>query len=219
MNLTERYDRALAWASELHRDQRRKGSDVPYLTHLLSVSSLVVEHGGDEDQAIAGLLHDSIEDVGVTDDQIVDRFGDRVARIVRECTDADTVPKPPWLERKRAYIAHLGETESDVLIVSLADKFHNATSLAEDVDRVGEDYFDLFKGRADGIRWYYRRLADVFERRVDELPARIVDGRLAANGQSLLNRFVRTIERFGCTPAGAERFESRTASGIDDQGV
>lgn len=211
MELTERFDEAVAWASTLHRDQRRKGTGIPYVTHLLSVAALVVEHGGDEDQAIAGLLHDSIEDVGVTDDEIAERLGGRVAAIVRACTDADVHPKPPWLERKRAYIAHLADVPADALVVSLADKVHNARTIAEDVERVCDGYFDVFKGKADGTRWYYRRLADAFGARVADLPPESLDGVSRAGGAGLLAEYERTIERFGATPRAADDFEANIA--------
>lgn len=219
MELGERYDDALTWASELHRRQRRKGSPLPYLAHLMSVSSLVIEYGGDEDQAIAGLLHDSIEDVGVTDDEIAGRFGDRVAGIVRACTDADTVPKPPWLERKRAYIAHLVEADTYALLVSLADKVHNATSIAEDVERAGDSYFEVFKGGVEGTRWYYRRLADAFGGRMDDFPVNSFEGRISAGGRELFGRYLREIGRFGCTSQAADAFEMQADTWKESPGA
>lgn len=196
VELTERFDRALGWASALHRSQRRKGGDTPYLAHLLAVSGLVIEHGGDEDQAIAALLHDSIEDQGVRDEEIVERFGARVASIVRASTDADVLPKPPWLARKRAYLAHLPAAGSEVLVVSLADKVHNARTIAADVERDGDAYFEHFTGGADGSRWYYRRLADVYEGRAAEVPA------------ALLAELLVAIGRFGATEAAAAEYEA-----------
>jgi hypothetical protein len=122
-----RLSEAAGFAFALHANQERKGSGIPYIAHLMSVAALVLEHGGDEEQAIAGLLHDAIEDVGAEQEAVIARrFGPRVARIVRACTDADTLPKPPWRARKEAYIAHLEHADRDVLLVSCADKLHNA---------------------------------------------------------------------------------------------
>jgi hypothetical protein len=205
MTLTHRFHDALIWSADLHRDQFRKGTEIPYLSHLLSVSALVLEHGGDEDQAIAGLLHDSIEDTDVTDDAIAQRSGSRVAEIVRACTDADTFPKPPWRERKQAYIDHLASAPVDALLVSLADKVHNARAIAADVEREGESYMDRFNGGRAGTRWYYRRLADAFNARAKDLtPDR--PGRPGATG--LVAELFRAIERFGATEASAAKYES-----------
>lgn len=208
MKLTERFDDALAWASELHRGQFRKGQDIPYLSHLLAVAGLVLEHGGDEDQAIAALLHDAIEDTPATEADIDGRFGPRVAAIVVACTDADVQPKPPWLARKRSYIDHLATARSDALLVSLADKVHNARTIATDHERVGDDYFRVFKGKADGTRWYYRRLADVYQARIDHLPPEQVDGRTRPGGRGLLDEYLRAIDRIGATAETAEAFEA-----------
>jgi (p)ppGpp synthase/HD superfamily hydrolase len=121
--LTARFREALIWAAELHETQTRKGSDTPYVGHLMAVASTVIEHGGDEEQAIAALLHDAIEDQGgeETRQQIRRRFGDRVVAIVDACTDTDETPKPPWRVRKERYIAHLAEISEDALLISLAD--------------------------------------------------------------------------------------------------
>jgi (p)ppGpp synthase/HD superfamily hydrolase len=107
--ITDRFDQALVYASRLHRDQWRKGTQIPYVSHLLSVAALVIEHGGDEDQAIAALLHDAVEDQGGAPilDEIREQFGDRVAKIVNECTDAWEEPKPPWRARKESSLAKL----------------------------------------------------------------------------------------------------------------
>lgn len=208
MGSTERFDSALQWASRKHCDQERKGTSIPYVSHLLAVSSLVMEHGGDEDQAIAALLHDAIEDQGVTDAEIAERYGQRVAEIVRACTDADTVPKPPWRERKRAYIDHLADAPGDALLVSLADKTHNARCIAADVARDGDDYFARFSGGVLGTRWYYRRLFDAFQARVRDLPADRA-GRPGAPG--LLAEYERVIGTFGATPAAAVEYEAASA--------
>ncbi len=174
--LSHRYDAALALAADLHRLQRRKGSDVPYLSHLLSVSALVIEIGGDEDQAIAALLHDAVEDQGgaATLALIGERFGPVVAAIVSDCTDADVIPKPPWRPRKEAYLAHLETAPAPSLLVSLADKTHNARAVITDGALVGRAVFDRFKSGRDGALWYYGRCADVFVKRVPDGAPRIL---------------------------------------------
>ena len=149
----------------MHRDQVRKGTSIPYLSHLLAVSSLVMEHDGDEDEAIAGLLHDVVEDVGR--DQapaIAQRFGARVLDIVLGCTDADRFPKPPWRERKERYLTHLDTAPASVLLVSCCDKLHNATAILHDLERIGPAVFERFTAGREGTLWYYRRLADTFTR-------------------------------------------------------
>lgn len=165
---SERFDDALVFAHTIHRQQVRKGSEVPYIHHLLSVTALVGENGGDEDQVIAALLHDSIEDcIGEVPDireQIDARFGAIVLEIVEACTDADEDPKPPWRERKEAYISSLRAKPvgHPALIVSLADKLHNSRSILTDYQRLGEQLWSRFRGGREGTLWYYRELADVF---------------------------------------------------------
>jgi (p)ppGpp synthase/HD superfamily hydrolase len=162
--LTDRYREALAYAFDLHRAQIRKGSGVPYVAHLLGVSSLALEHGADEDEAIAALLHDAVEDQGglPTLAEIRRRFGDRVALIVAGCTDADTIPKPPWRERKERYLAHLLTAAPSVVLVSSCDKLYNARSIAADLRRFGPAVWDRFTGGKDGSLWYYRSLVAIF---------------------------------------------------------
>lgn len=156
-----------AYAFSLHADQRRKGATIPYIAHLMSIAALVLEHGGDEEQAIAGLLHDAIEDVGAEQEAaIAARFGPRVAAIVRGCTDADTLPKPPWRARKEAYLAHLEHVDADVLLVSACDKLHNARAIVSDLRTHGSAMFARFTGGQDGTLWYYQVLAEAFSRRL-----------------------------------------------------
>jgi (p)ppGpp synthase/HD superfamily hydrolase len=158
---------AAGLAFALHAEQRRKGTAIPYIAHLMSVAALVLEHGGDEDLAIAGLLHDAIEDVGVEQEDIIAaRFGPRVAAIVRDCSDADTVPKPPWRARKEAYIAHLEKVSREALLVSACDKLHNARAIVSDLATHGPAMFSRFTGGQDGSLWYYSALAAVFSRRL-----------------------------------------------------
>ena len=160
MLLSPRFEEALVFATRLHAEQTRKGSSIPYSAHLLAVTALVLEYGGDEDTAIAALLHDAIEDQGgaATRDEIRTRFGDRVTTIVDGCTDAETQPKPPWQARKETYLAHLPHASAEVLLVSAADKLHNARSILADYRQVGEDLWGRFRGGKAGTLWYYRAL-------------------------------------------------------------
>ena len=169
---TERFDRALLKASELHRRHTRKGKDVPYIHHLMAVASLVGTFGGDEDQVIAALLHDAIEDcigeVPTIMEDLRAEFGERVLSIVEGCTDAYTDPKPAWQARKEAYIAHLREEPADspVLLVSLADKVHNAAAIVGDFEEVGEAIWDRFTASREQTIWYYASLVEVFEEKI-----------------------------------------------------
>jgi len=166
MPLTDRFDDALVYASRLHREQTRKGSDIPYVAHLLAVCSLVIEHGGSEDQAIAALLHDAAEDQGGEPrlNEIRARYGAAVADIVADCTDAWTEPKPPWRPRKEAYLAALPSKPAASLLVSLADKTHNASAILGDYRELGDELWDRFNGGRDGTIWYYRSLSEVFDK-------------------------------------------------------
>jgi (p)ppGpp synthase/HD superfamily hydrolase len=162
MTLSARFEEALALATRLHAGQVRKGTSIPYVTHLLAVASLVLEHGATEDEAIAALLHDAVEDQGgeATLEEIRRRFGDTVADIVDGCTDARTTPKPPWRGRKEAYIAHLRQAPAAVRLVSAADKLHNARTILSDYRTLGEALWNRFNGGQDGTRWYYRSLVE-----------------------------------------------------------
>jgi (p)ppGpp synthase/HD superfamily hydrolase len=160
--LGDRFVAALGLAVELHARQARKGNGVPYVSHPLAVASLVLEHGGDEDQAIAALLHDGPEDQGgeTTLARIREQFGDRVADIVAACSDTFASPKPPWRARKEAFLARLPDEGADARLVTLADKVHNVRTLVADVRAEGPATFDRFTGGRDGTLWYYRALAD-----------------------------------------------------------
>jgi (p)ppGpp synthase/HD superfamily hydrolase len=156
---------AFAHAARIHAAQRRKGTDIPYVSHLMAVAGIVLEHGGDEQLAIAALLHDAIEDCGAEQEaEIAARFGPRIAAIVRDCTDADVQPKPPWRARKEAYLAHLAHTGRDSLLVSAADKLHNARAIVADLRTHGPAMMSRFTAGAEGTLWYYRALADAFTR-------------------------------------------------------
>ena len=175
MPLSERFADALVYATGLHAGQVRKGSGVPYIAHLLAVTALVLEYGGDEDTAIAALLHDAVEDQGgaATRAAIAARFGEPVAAIVDGCSDTDVVPKPPWRARKEAYIAHVAGAPPAVLLVSASDKLHNARSLLADYRQVGEVLWDRFTGSRAGTLWYYRALVTAYRQTV--APPALVD--------------------------------------------
>lgn len=162
--LSSRFEEALILATRLHTNQVRKGTRIPYVAHLLAVTALVLEDGGDEDQAIAALLHDAVEDQGgiETLDEIRKLFGERVAHIVEGCSDSFESPKPPWKERKVNYLRHLREANIDVLRVSLADKLHNACSILRDLQQNGDVIWERFNGGKDGTLWYYRSLVAIF---------------------------------------------------------
>jgi GTP pyrophosphokinase len=162
MLLTPRYREALSFACTLHENQTRKGSGVPYVSHLLWVSATILDHGGDEDQAVAGLLHDAVEDQGglAVADDIRARFGDRVVRIVLECSDSHGDPKPPWRDRKEAYVAAISTKSRDALLVTAADKLHNARSILRDFDAIGDALWPRFTGGREGSLWHYRAVSD-----------------------------------------------------------
>jgi (p)ppGpp synthase/HD superfamily hydrolase len=162
--LSKKFDEAFLYAHELHGDQGRKGTTRPYIAHLMGVCAIVLTHGGDEDQAIAALLHDAVEDCGGAPRlaEIREKFGERVARIVAGCTDTDQVPKPPWRERKEAYVAHLRSAPDDVRLVSAADKLYNVSEILADYRTLGEHLWQRFSGGRGGTLWYYRALVDAF---------------------------------------------------------
>ncbi len=164
-----RFEDALRYAAELHRKQKRKGTSIPYVSHLLAVTAIVIEHGGDEDQAIAALLHDAVEDQGgaATREAIRERFGERVTTLVDALSDTDEIPKPPWRERKEQYLAHLKGADKDVMLISMADKLHNVRAILRDVTLEGEQVWERFKGGKEGTLWYYRALADFYGSRAE----------------------------------------------------
>ena len=164
--LGKRFEKAFSFAAALHASQKRKGTGIPYLAHLMSVCALVLEQGGDEDQAIAALLHDAVEDQGgrPTLQKIRRRFGEKVAHLVEACTDADTVPKPPWQPRKEAYLRHLASASPEVLPIILADKIHNARAILRDHRELGDELWQRFNGGKEGTLWYYGALAATFQK-------------------------------------------------------
>lgn len=166
VTLGSRFLRAFEFAAKQHSGQTRKASSIPYIAHLMGVASLVLEAGGDEDLAIAALLHDVVEDCGGMPvlREVRRRFGDRVAKVVEGCTDAFTDPKPPWRERKENYIRHLKRSDADTRLVSAADKLNNVRSILSDYRAIGESIWSRFNGGREGTLWYYRTLRDEFLR-------------------------------------------------------
>ena len=164
IKLGPRFLRAFEFAAKKHAGQTRKASTIPYLAHLMGVASLVLEAGGDEDLAIAALLHDVVEDCGGAPmlKEVRRRFGSRVAKIVDGCTDAYETPKPPWHERKVSYISRLKKEDADTRLVSAADKLNNIRSILSDYRAIGESVWSRFNGKRDGTLWYYRTLRDEF---------------------------------------------------------
>ncbi|MFK7999852.1 MAG: HD domain-containing protein [Polyangiales bacterium] len=151
-----RLDQAIALATDAFRPVIRKGSGVPYLTHLLQVLVTVGEHHGDEDQMIAAVLHDYLEDIeSGSGEKLETKFGPRVRRLVEALSDTTVLPKPPWKERKVEYLAHLKEAPADVKLISAADKLHNARSILRDHRTVGEEIWERFSAPKEGTLWYY----------------------------------------------------------------
>jgi (p)ppGpp synthase/HD superfamily hydrolase len=188
---SDRFADALALAAHLHRHQRRKGTAIPYVSHLLAVAAIALEHGANEDEAIAALLHDAIEDQGgaETERLIRERFGDAVADIVVACSDTDVMPKPPWRARKDAYLAHVPTATRSARLVSAADKLHNARTILADVRRHGDEVWARFNGGKEGTLWYYRALVIAYssvERTplIEDLEAVVSALELAARGAS-----------------------------------
>jgi len=166
VHLTQRYADAVLYASTLHAHQARKSTTIPYISHLLGVSSLVLEAGGDEDMAIAALLHDGPEDQGgqAVLDEISGRFGERVARIVEGSSDSlaeDPKQKEPWKVRKEGYLSHLAEADIETLTVSLADKLHNARSIVSDLRITGSDMWSRFNAPPASIIWFYEQIVSI----------------------------------------------------------
>lgn len=180
--LGEKFDEALKLASELHREQTRKATPIPYMAHLMAVAGIVLEanayHQFDyiEDIAIGALLHDAIEDQGhrISLEEIRRKFGDRVCAIVEDCSDSVIRQKhqknAPWRQRKEAYIAKIQHKPRETLLVSCADKLHNGRSILFDYHRIGHAIWDRFTAEKEETLWYYESLADAFERAWPENP-------------------------------------------------
>lgn len=168
--LSFRFSEAMGGAADLHAKQFRKGTTIPYIAHLLGVASIALHHGADEDEAIAALLHDAIEDAprdlgaNWVRNWILFRFGERVLTIVEGCTDADVVPKPSWLARKEAYVARVVREPASVILVSASDKLHNASAILADFREIGDAVWKRFDKDAgkSGVLGYHRGLVTAY---------------------------------------------------------
>ena len=165
--LGPRLQRAFRYAAEKHAGQTRKQSAVPYISHLMAVASLVLEAGGDEDMAIAALLHDVVEDCGGMPRlrEVRKQFGSRVAKMVEGCTDSFGEPKPEWVERKKDYLREVKHAGAETRLVSASDKLHNVRTILADYRQHGEAIWTRFAGKKEGTLWYYRALSDEYRRR------------------------------------------------------
>jgi (p)ppGpp synthase/HD superfamily hydrolase len=187
MKLSAQFEKALLYATRAHCNQTRRKTGIPYIAHILGVTAIALEYGANETEAIGALLHDTVEDCGGAERlrDIRAKFGDDVARIVDGCTDTDQTPKPPWLERKRAYLERLKDSDSSTRLVSASDKLHNTRAILADLRRNGLEVFERFSGKKGGTVWYYRALVTAFREHGDH--ADLIDE---------LDRVVSEIEKF-----------------------
>jgi (p)ppGpp synthase/HD superfamily hydrolase len=164
VRLSQQFEKALLYAARIHGGQLRKKTKIPYIAHILGVTAIALEYGANETEAIAALLHDAVEDCGGAKRlrDIERKFGKAVARIVDGCTDTDQVPKPPWLERKKAYVAHVRLASMPTKLVSASDKLHNVRAILMDYRQEGESLWSRFTGGKQGTLWYYRALVKAF---------------------------------------------------------
>jgi (p)ppGpp synthase/HD superfamily hydrolase len=185
----------------MHAAQQRKGTHIPYVSHLLGTCAITFEYGGDEDEAIAALLHDAIEDIRPTAAarETVEAFGPRVLAIVEGCTDSDRHPKPPWRARKEAFLARLAGADRSVLLVASADKLHNARTLVADVRRVGDDVWKRFKADRESSIWYYETAVAVIRANPEHHPA-------------LVDELERTVRELAATTQGRTQGSSSEAA-------
>jgi (p)ppGpp synthase/HD superfamily hydrolase len=164
MQLSRQFEKAVIYATRIHGGQRRKKTRIPYIAHILGVAAIALEYGANETEAIAALLHDAVEDCGGARRlrDIERKFGKKVAKIVEGCTDTDQTPKPPWLERKQAYVAHVRHAPMPTKLVSASDKLHNVRAILMDYRQEGEKLWSRFNSGKRGALWYYRALVDAF---------------------------------------------------------
>jgi (p)ppGpp synthase/HD superfamily hydrolase len=171
MKLSQKFEEALIYATRTHGEQTRKKTGIPYIAHILGVTAIALEYGANETEAIGALLHDTVEDCGGAERlrDVREKFGDEVAGIVDGCTDTYEKPKPLWLERKRAYIEHLKESDSSIRLVSASDKLHNTRAILAELRRHGLEVFERFNGKQHGTLWYYRTLVTAFRQHGDHI--------------------------------------------------
>src|SRR5438034_4579893 len=164
MKFSRQFEEALIYATRAHGDQVRKKTGIPFIAHILGVTAIALEYGANETEAIGALLHDTVEDCGGAERlrDIREKFGDDVAKIVDGCTDTYETPKPPWLERKRAYIEHLKDSDSSIRLISASDKLHNTRAILAELRRHGPEVFERFAGNKEGTLRYYRVFVTAF---------------------------------------------------------
>ncbi len=175
--MLSRFEEALVFAAQKHKAQTRKGTSIPYIAHLMQVSGIALENGADEDEAIAALLHDVMEDQDVTQEELTRRFGPAVAAIVVGCSDSASTNKPEWKQRKDVYISHILTASKSIRLVSSCDKLHNARAILADYQELGDDLWSRFTVGQGDILWYYRSLVDKFQEaqaQQGEPPSRVV---------------------------------------------
>jgi (p)ppGpp synthase/HD superfamily hydrolase len=195
MRLSRQFEKALVYATRIHGGKLRKKTRIPYIAHILGVTAIAMEYGANETEAIAALLHDAVEDCGGAKRlrDIERKFGKRVARIVEGCTDTDQTPKPPWLQRKRAYVEHVRHAPTPTKLVSASDKLHNVRAILMDYRQEGEKLWSRFGGGKQGALWYYRALVNAFNgKRIQPLVQEI--NRTLTELESLANKGV-PVER------------------------
>jgi len=164
MQLSRQFEKALSYATRIHGGQLRKKTRIPYIAHILGVAAIAMEYGANETEGIAALLHDAVEDCGGAKrlHDIERKFGKQVAKIVKGCTDTDRTPKPPWLERKKAYVSHVRRAPMSTKLVSASDKLHNVRAILMDYRKEGERIWARFNSGKQGALWYYRALVNAF---------------------------------------------------------
>ena len=195
MRLSPQFERALTYVTKIHGGQLRKKTKIPYIAHILGVAAIAMEYGANETEAIAALLHDAVEDCGGAKRlrDIEQKFGKKVAEIVEGCTDTDQTPKPPWLERKKAYVAHVRHAPMPTKLVSASDKLHNVRAILMDYCKEGEKLWSRFNGGKQGALWYYRALVKAFNGKrirllVQELDRTLTQLESLSNNGAQVNR-------------------------------
>src|SRR6266700_480787 len=195
MQLSPQFEKALTYATRIHGGQLRKKTGIPYIAHILGVAAIAMEYGANETEAIGALLHDAVEDCGGAKRlrDIERKFGKDVAKIVDGCTDTDQTPKPPWRDRKKAYVAHVRHAPMSTKLVSASDKLHNVRAILMDYRQEGEKLWSRFNGGKQGALWYYRALVNAFRgKRIQPLVQEI--DRTLTELESLSNKGTRMDE-------------------------
>jgi (p)ppGpp synthase/HD superfamily hydrolase len=172
MRLSPQFERALTYATRIHGGRLRKKTRIPYIAHILGVAAIAMEYGANETEAIGALLHDAVEDCGGAKRlrDIERKFGKQVAKIVEGCTDTDQAPKPPWVERKKVYVAHVRHAPMPTKLVSVSDKLHNVRAILMEYRKEGEKVWSRFNRGKEGALWYYRALVNAFSgKRIEPL--------------------------------------------------